>query len=181
MSSAEVLLMGDLRLRKHAAVVEDFTSSDFAQECHTLAATLQEFRLKNQFGRAISAPQIGIAKRLIALNLNGRRFFMVNPEITHRSVEMFTMWDDCMSFPHLYVRVARHDSISVTFQDEHGNHHSMNNQARAESELIQHEVDHLDGILAIDRAIDKDSIVYRSVFQNAREEFAALVDYIIES
>ena len=101
---------------------------------------------------------------------------VINPEITWRSEEMFTLWDDCMSFPDLLVKVLRHRSISVRFLDERGSMQIWTRLGLAESELLQHEVDHLDGILAVDRALDRDSIVYRSVFESRRAEFAAQVD-----
>jgi peptide deformylase len=51
---------------------------------------------------------------------------------------------------------------------------------QAESELLQHEIDHLDGILAIDHALDASSIIYRSEYEKNREYFDRLVDYTIE-
>jgi hypothetical protein len=80
-------------------------------------------------------------------------FFVVNPVFLHRSSDTFTMWDDCMSFPDLLVRVRRHDSISLRYQDQHGASHQMLRLDRPTAELLQHEIDHLDGILAIDRAL----------------------------
>jgi peptide deformylase len=73
------------------------------------------------------------------------------------------MWDDCMSFPSLLVRVRRHKCISVHFCDEHGNPHEWLQLNQATSELLQHEIDHLDGILAVDRALDDESLVLREV------------------
>jgi peptide deformylase len=144
-----------------------------------LSATLEEFRLKHGFGRAMAAPQIGINLRIIAFNLNAHRFSMINPRITEASQEKFTMWDDCMSFPDLLVRVERNTSVSVEYLDEQGTTRTLENLPKAESELIQHEIDHLDGILAIDRAMDKDSIIYRTVFKTDPGYFCSLVDYVI--
>ncbi len=176
---AQVLLIGDPRLREVSAPVADVNAPDFLSERRALAATLEHFRRTHGFGRAISAPQIGVAKRLIALNLNGRPQAMVNPVIVWRDAHMFTLWDDYMSFPFLLVRVSRSQSISVKFSDERGNAYVWEKLDRATSELLQHEIDHLDGILAVDRAVDRQSLVSREVFEANRDAFARQVDYTI--
>jgi peptide deformylase len=56
-----------------------------------------------------------------------------------------------MSFPWLMVKVQRHKSISITYQDESGQVKEWNHIDQATSELLQHEIDHLDGVLAVDR------------------------------
>ncbi|MDI6773709.1 MAG: peptide deformylase, partial [bacterium] len=104
----EVLPLGDPRLRLFAARVGDPTAPSFAEDARRLVETLEAFRARHGFGRGIAAPQIGVARRFIALNLGQGPFIIVNPEITWRSDETFTMWDDCMCFPHLLVRVRRH-------------------------------------------------------------------------
>ena len=172
---AEVLLLGDPRLRVQSQEVDQYDAHAF----ETLAATLEAFRRRHGFGRAISAPQIGIAQRFIALNLGRGTFFIVNPVITWKSEETFTMWDDCMSFPDLLVRVERVRSLSIEYVDEQGARKEWRDLGQAEAELLQHEIDHLDGVLAIDRAIDRESIVMRSVYEKERERFDAMVDYTI--
>jgi peptide deformylase len=89
------------------------------------------------------------------------------------------MWDDCMSFPNLLVRLERYKSISLRFQDEKGEFQEWSNLDVATSELLQHEIDHLDGILAVDRAIDKDSVILREYFDQNREQVNRQVDYTI--
>ena len=177
--AAKVLLLGDPGLRKVSVGVDDVDDPGFLHDKNRLQATLAAFRAEHGFGRAISAPQIGIARRFIALNLGGDAFTMINPEITRRSPETFTMWDDCMSFPFLLVRVRRHMGISVSYTDENGHTQSMERLDQATSELLQHEIDHLDGVLAVDHALDKDSIVSREAFVAYPDWFAAQVDYVI--
>ena len=77
---------------------------------------MEEIRAKYQFGRAIAAPQLGIMKRLIYMNID-RPTVIINPEITYKSEELFELWDDCMSFPNLLVKVKRHKEITITFRD----------------------------------------------------------------
>ncbi|MGA7614883.1 MAG: peptide deformylase, partial [Thermoanaerobaculia bacterium] len=142
---------------------------------------LADFRRRHGFGRAIAAPQIGIGQRFIAIDLGKGPFLVVNPVITSRSEETFTMWDDCMSFPDILVRLRRHRSISLYYHDEAGRDHEWRDLDTAESELLQHETDHLDGVLAIDHALDRESIVLRPLFEARYEELRATVDYAIRS
>jgi peptide deformylase len=176
-----IRLLGDPMLRAVASPIESFDDQAFAKDRECLYATLLEFRRRNKFGRAISAPQIGCSKRLIAMHLCGERHFIVNPEITWESPERFIMWDDCMSFPSLLVRLERARSISIHFQNERGEHKDWEHLELATSELLQHEIDHLNGVLAIDRAIDKDSIVMRETYLAMPDHFRRLVDYEIDS
>jgi peptide deformylase len=176
---ADVLLLGDPRLRLRSAEVHRFDSIDFSEACADLAATLKAFREEHGFGRAISAPQIGRAVRCIALNLGQGTFFVVNPVVTWRSAETFTMWDDCMSFPELLVRVARHASLSLSYVDETGAPHELREVDRPLAELLQHEIDHLDGVLAVDRALDREAIVMQRVYTANRAFYDAQVDYTI--
>ena len=173
--AAEVLLVGDPRLRRVAAPVSR-REPGLMDSVARLHATLARFRAEHGFGRAVSATQIGVGRRFIAFNLGEGPFTMFNPEITWRSGERFTLWDDCMSFPFLLVRVVRDASISVEFEDEAGRRQRWEGLDRATSELLQHEIDHLDGVLAIDRAVDRDAIVSREVFEAMPERFARLVD-----
>lgn len=177
--SAKIRLLGEPVLREVARPVYSFADSIFIRESQLLYATLVEFRQKNKFGRAISAPQIGCSQRLIALHLDGAPRFIVNPEITWTSAESFTMWDDCMSFPTLLVRLQRARSISIHFQNESGTHQDWEHLDIATAELLQHEIDHLDGILAIDRAIDSESIILRETYSRMPEHFRTFVDYEI--
>ena len=177
--AAEIRLLGDPILRAVAGSIHSFDDPAFTIERQRLYATLLDFRQKNKFGRAISAPQIGCGKRLIAMYLKGQRHFIANPEITWTSAERLTMWDDCMSFPSLLVRLERARSISIHFQDERGGDHDWSHLDTATSELLQHEIDHLDGVLAIDRAIDRESIILRETYSMMPEHFRKLVDYEI--
>ncbi len=91
------------------------------------------------------------------------------------------MWDDCMSFPDLAVRVKRHTSIDIEYQDENGEPRVWSALGQAASELLQHEIDHLDGILAVDRAISEDDIIYKSEYERNRGLYDGMVDYRIRS
>ena len=193
-----VLLLGDPRLRKISQRVVSSALKDIKvkEDALILRKALQRFRDNYGFGRAISAPQINIHSRMIAMNLYGsyknlpgmpngnESFIMLNPEIVEKSDnDIFTLWDDCMSFPDLLVKVNRYKNIAIKWMDLDSNIYEWDfNKIKIDlSELLQHEMDHLDGILSPDRAIDKESIVFRSVYDDNMEYFNKQVDYNIYS
>jgi peptide deformylase len=179
MTATDVLLLGDPRLRERSAEVVRFDDRAFHEGCERLAATLAAFRATHGFGRAIAAPQIGISMRFIAVDLGGGTFFIVNPVIAAQSEKTFTMWDDCMSFPDLLVRVERFRSISLRYVDQSGKKREWHEMDLAASELLQHEIDHLDGVLAVDRRLDGNSLLLKALFDQNREMFTSMVDYTI--
>ena len=176
LAAREVLQVGDPGLRLLSQPVDDFHDPVFRRRAAILTATLADFRTRMGFGRAIAAPQVGFAQRFIAANLGAGPFLMINPAVTWHSETTFTMWDDCMSFPWLLVKVRRWTSISLRYQDEHGETVVRERLDREESELFQHEIDHLDGVLALDRALDKEAILSRHVYQANKEWFDRQVD-----
>ena len=126
------------------------------------------FRAEHGFGRrAISAPQIGVTQRFIAAHL-GEGTFLDRQSGDHVGVppRPSRCGDDCMSFPSLLVRVRRHRSISVRFTTGEGESIVWEALEPAVSELLQHEIDHLDGVIAVDRAPwTCDAIVSRAAFE----------------
>jgi peptide deformylase len=121
---------------------------------------MDEIREKYKFGRAIAAPQLGIMKRLVYMNID-KPIPFINPEIISRSTDMFEIWDDCMSFPNLLVRLKRHQKITVRYRDENWVEQVWKMEGSL-SELLQHEIDHLDGILCTMKAIDTQSFKWRT-------------------
>lgn len=154
-----ILPLGDPRLYQKCDEVLKDEVADLKSVIQDLHDILFEFRAKYKAGRAIAAPQIGIMKRLIYMNIE-KPVVIINPVLSNLSDEMFELWDDCMCFPNLLVRLKRHNSITLTFRDENWKEHSWKLEDGL-SELIQHEYDHLEGILATQRAIDNKSFKWR--------------------
>lgn len=123
---------------------------------------LRKFRAQNGFGRSIAAPQLGYPFRLIALHYNNTDTTLYNPTIIDHSLETFTMWDDCLSFPDKMCCVRRYQRISVQFVNEDNRVVVWNDCPQDLSELLQHEIDHLNGVLALDKT-EKPSRKTRSV------------------
>jgi peptide deformylase len=144
----------ELKVRCCELSKEDIlTNSDVKVACSVAHSALRNFRCLEGFGRAIAAPQVGHLIRMIAMNLNGKEITLFNPVVTKISEDKLTMWDDCLSFPDLMCCVERSRHISVVFNDSFGEEVTWNDCDSDISELLQHEIDHLDGILAVDRAI----------------------------
>jgi peptide deformylase len=120
-----------------------------------------DIREKYNFGRAIAAPQLGNMRRLIYMNIDKPMVF-INPKILNKSEEMFEVWDDCMCFPNLFVKVMRHKSVALEYLDENWEKKTIVFENDL-SELIQHEFDHLEGILCTMRAIDSKSFRWREI------------------
>ena len=153
--------LGDPLLRAVSSPVSDVSAT--AIVFRDLRDTLHEFRRTHGFGRGISAVQIGEPTRLIYIERAGEEYCLVNPELESRSEETFRLWDDCFSFPGLLVYLERARSVVVRCRDEHGAPKTIE-ASGAFSELLQHELDHLDGVLAIDRAIDANSLCTREEY-----------------
>jgi peptide deformylase len=161
MAVREILLLGDPQLWHPSSPVTNSQSRETRELVYDLAATLDNFREHNGFGRGIAAPQIGVQRRVIFLNV-GESFPLINPKITRASRETMELWDDCFSIPNLMIRVRRHLEVDVSYTDDSGSQRVMK-ASGALSELLQHELDHLDGILATDRAVDGRSFAMRNV------------------
>lgn len=155
----DLVLLGDPRLYE---ICEHVTQEELPQVIEwvkNLHNVMEEIRAKYKFGRGIAAPQLGIMKRLIYVNID-HPVVIINPVFEDLSNEMFELWDDCMSFPNLLVKVKRHKSLVMKYLDENWQEQSWQVED-ALSELLQHEYDHLNGVLCTMRAIDAQSLRWR--------------------
>jgi peptide deformylase len=153
-AAPKILVLGDPRLRQPCEVVSKVGDAEIRQ----LAAALGNARQRLGFGRAIAAPQIGLARRIIVVDLGAGPFALINPEITWRSEDTFELWDDCFSVPDRLVRVRRHRSISLVYRDAAFRRREWLRLPVELAELLQHEIDHLDGVLMVDRAVGDDAL-----------------------
>ncbi|MCK5474659.1 MAG: GNAT family N-acetyltransferase, partial [Candidatus Aenigmarchaeota archaeon] len=105
--------------------------------------------------------QIGLMKKIIFFQLPVKSFYMINPKISWRSEEIFPVWDSCFSFDvAFFVKIKRHKKIRVKYQDELGIQKVEVFEDNL-SELFQHEIDHLQGIIATDYLTDVKQIIMR--------------------
>jgi peptide deformylase len=163
MAEREILQLGNSTLFERSLAVEEFASRQAQDVIGDLSDTLAAFRRDTGFGRGIAAPQIGSLLRIIFIRMQPTGFTgpLINPEIVWESRDRFELWDDCFSFPDLMVRVERAQKIRVGYNDERGLRKTLEAEGDL-SELLQHEIDHLDGILAINRAVSPQAFATRA-------------------
>ena len=132
-----------------------------------LQDTLAYWRAETCYGRGIAAPQIGASVRVIFLKLHGEQPWpVINPEVMWKSEEKIIVWDACLSFLSIFMQVERHRDIEVRYQGLQGEWHTIRaGEERDLSELLQHEIDHLNGILAVDRITDMRTLCTREEFE----------------
>ena len=156
MAVREILLLGNENLYTISKEVSKDEINKAKQIVEDLYDTIIEFRKKYGFGRAIAAPQINEFYRIIYMNFSDNSIALLNPKIEFTGDEKFEIWDDCMSFPGLEVKLYRYKECKIYYKDLEWNDCVLEFSGDL-SELIQHEYDHLDGILAVQRAIDNKS------------------------
>jgi len=167
MAIRAVLQLGDPGLREVAKPVRNPAGPEIRALTEDLRDTLAHWRKTTGYGRGIAAPQLGVRRRVIFLQLPGAEPWpIVNPAITERSTEKIVVWDACLSFLSIFMQVERHREITVRYQDLSGEWHEVRaGEERNLSELLQHEIDHLDGILAVDRITDMKTMCTREEFE----------------
>ena len=153
------MLLGDPQLYEVCEEVKKEELASLRPVFDDMFDCIKGIRRDYGFGRAIAAPQIGVKKRLICM-LTDKPYVIINPQLTFVGDEMMELMDDCMSFPKLLVRVRRHRHCILRYLDENWQPREMKMDDDM-AELIQHEYDHLDGILATMRAIDNTSFVMK--------------------
>jgi peptide deformylase len=166
MARQDILQLGNPLLLEKSARIEDFRATHTQTLIADLRDTLATFREATGYGRGIAAPQIGVLRRAIFIKMQPTGFCsaLLNPEIVWSSHQKMELWDDCFSFPDLLVRVERAAQIKVAYTDERGAAQSLEAEGDL-AELLQHEIDHLDGILAVERAISPKAFATRAEWQ----------------
>lgn len=166
MSVRTILQLGNPLLHEKSKLVEQYSSRETLGLIRDLSDTLAAFRASHGYGRGIAAVQIGVLQRVIFIRMQPAGFSgpLINPEITWSSEERMELWDDCFSFPDLLVKVERAARIKVAYIDEQGQPQALDAEGDL-SELLQHEIDHLDGILAIHRAVSPAAYATRAEWE----------------
>lgn len=164
MAIRPVLLIGDPRLRKVCEPVKRFDDIRIAELRRDLYETLGHLQLSHHRGRGLAAPQIGALLRLFCLRTGKQTIFMHNPEVLDKSDELFDVWDFCFSAKAAFMaQIKRHRHIKVRYWDEDGKSQCAL-FSDTMSELVQHELDHLDGILFIDHITAPGSLIMAEEF-----------------
>lgn len=164
----DVLMLGHPGLRREADEIDDF-DGELEMIISDLRDTLHHLQGQNNMGRALAAPQIGYHKQVIYCDSGDKELIMVNPDIVNMSEDKFSVWDSCFSFDlSFFVKIRRHTRIEVEFEDGRGESREELFEGEM-SELFQHEIDHLHGILATDhlgkRTAEGENIVMREEWE----------------
>jgi peptide deformylase len=159
MTIHRIRLLGDPVLRTRGEPITKPGSAGVRVIMDDMRETLRDWQSRFGSGRGISAPQIGAPVRMVYIEMD-RPWPLINPEIVDIGNEDFEVWDDCFSFPNLLVRVSRAYRIRVRYQDLKGEWQEVEVEGDR-AELLQHEIDHLDGVLAVDRPLGLDPFCLR--------------------
>ena len=148
MTTLEILTIPDPRLKHKSSIVDNF-DSDLRQVIKDMYETL--YASGNGIG--LAAPQVGIKKRIVVIDLkeNGESspITFINPKIKNFSEEKFINEEGCLSVPEYYADVERSKEVEVEWFNERGEK-TIQKMTGLMSICIQHEIDHLDGVLFID-------------------------------
>jgi peptide deformylase len=159
MAIRPVRLLGDPVLRSECEPITKPGSPAVRLVADDLQETIRDLRSRHAMGRGLAAPQIGAPMRLIYLEIE-EPMFIINPQILDIGTEDFPVWDDCFSIPNLLVRVQRAYRIKLGYQDLTGKQQTLDAEGDL-AELLQHEIDHLDGVLIVDRPFGLDPFCLR--------------------
>jgi peptide deformylase len=161
-----VLRMGDPRLWQKSLPVSQFSSEELNELLRDMRDTMAHLN-----GAGLAAPQIGVPLRVVIFGVTSNPRYpdiepvpdtvLVNPVLTPLSNEMEEGWEGCLSVPGMRGWVPRYRELKYAGFDERGNPYERTVQG-FHARVVQHEVDHLDGILATDRAIDARALAMRS-------------------
>jgi peptide deformylase len=166
MAVLRIAKMGNPLLQRKAEPVADPT----APEIRRLAADMQE-TLEDIGASGLAAPQVFVSKRVVVYRIIAARIppgsglvprpwtVMVNPVITPQTKETTPVWERCLSIPGLHGKVPRYLSIGIRYQDLEGRTHEHDAYS-SWAALLQHECDHLDGILYPMRMSDLSLLAY---------------------
>lgn len=160
MSVREVLRLGDPRLRLRAADVEE---AQFGRE--DLTALIRDLRdtMAARDGAGLAAPQIGVPLRVVIYGITSNPRYpeappipetvLINPVLTPLGEEKTSGWEGCLSVPGLRGRVERWQRLGIRWRSADGGRHQLEVEG-FHARVVQHECDHLDGLLFVDRLED---------------------------
>jgi len=161
-----ILLLGNPKLYEKSELVQENEFSNIKELITDLHDTLMDSRKRFGWGRAIAAPQIGVMKRVFYMYVD-KPIVFINPSLHEKSIAQHDVWDDCFCFPDLFVKVLRHQNCRINYTDLDGHKQDLFVEGDL-SELLEHEYDHLDGVLSVLKAIDKKSFALKSEISNLK-------------
>lgn len=132
-------------LRKKAAPVDNPLAPDIQDLILDMFVSMHEAN-----GIGLAAPQIGISLRLAVIEIEKEKLILINPTIQGHQDDTILFEEGCLSLPGKFLPIERHETITVAYQDQNGIHQTLTTSGLL-AIAIQHEIDHLDGVLIVDR------------------------------
>lgn len=165
---ANVRQFGDPVLKASARPVDRF-DDELRSEAARMAAVMS-----NALGVGLAATQVGVMHRLLVYRVgeDAPLAVLANPRIEWRSPDQEVLEEGCLSLPGVHVDVERPVHVRVRAQDEHGDELTVE-ASGLEARVIQHEVDHLDGVLILDRTTREERKAAMRALREAAEARAA--------
>ncbi len=141
----QLMTIGEPVLRGESNPVTKFNNVRLPLILRDMAETMYR-----ENGVGLAAPQIGIKRRLVVIDVGDGLMEFVNPEITHLSEETVGMVEGCLSVPGKRGYVVRPEKVTVKAQDRKGDFFTVEADGLL-ARCLQHEIDHLDGVLYVDK------------------------------
>jgi peptide deformylase len=163
----DLTLYPDPLLRRPALAVERFD-----EELRAIVAGMFA-RMYASKGVGLAAPQVGLKKRLLIVNQSGEpadEVVLVNPRILERSGPLTTFEEGCLSFPGIYAEIERPESCRVEAQRVDGTRFEQT-FGGFQGRIVQHEYDHLEGVLLVDRMSPADKLRHKGALEELVARF----------
>ncbi len=164
MTVRATLELGDPALRQPAQPVTDPLHPDVQALIGDLHDTLQSWRATHGWGGALSAPTIGVSQRVVVIERAEYQYILINPAFEQWSQSHTEAFESCITFPNIWGSVSRPAEVIVRALDAGGaalRIHATGDLAR----ILQHEIDHLDGFVWLDRDPDLASVCMTGEFR----------------
>ena len=159
----EIVTHPDEVLRQEAEPIEEIT-----EEVRDLADKMTETMFRED-GIGLAAPQVGVGKKLVVINLEDEFHIMINPEIAEKSEEEESMDEGCLSVPGVEAPVSRSKEVLVRGKNLDGEEVELEKEGLP-ARVFQHEVDHVNGTLFIDRLSEAERSLTLREYRKAQEE-----------
>lgn len=169
----EVAQLGDPILRQKAQIVEDFSSPQVIKVVDDMLYALSESN-----GVGLAAPQISESFCIVIIASKPSKRYplapemmpivMFNPRFKILSEEIIKDWEGCLSIPGIRALVPRYQAIKISYLDQAGERYELLAEGFV-ARIFQHEYDHLNGLVYLDRVIDNKDIISEAEFQKLME------------
>lgn len=144
-----------IRQKSDAVIMFDKSVADVVKDLLETAEVQ-----KDPVALGLAAPQVGVFKKIFVARIRNKFKHFVNPQIVKSSPKETALMEGCFSVPEIYGNVTRPAEVEVKYQDMHGKRQQVTFKGLA-AKIIQHEFDHLNGILFIDHVHEQNGKTFR--------------------